>query len=93
MLVRHMEFSLYGPMKLRLIAGRKKVSWELLEELSANVDWEELAYQALVKKYGHIELDYTQKRKALAFLARRGFSASTCMQALQRWQMEVHDFA
>ena len=91
MLVRHMEFSLYGPMKLQLEARRKKVSWELLQELSAEVDWEQLAYEALVKKYGLTVLDYPTQRKALAYIARRGFSSSCCLNALHRMLQEARE--
>lgn len=91
MLVRHMEFSLYGPMKLQLEARRKKVSWELLQELSADVDWEQLAYEALVKKYGLTVLDYPTQRKALAYVARRGFSSSCCLNALHRMLQEARE--
>lgn len=91
MLVRHMEFSLYGPMKLQLEARRKKVSWELLQELSAEADWEQLAYEALVKKYGVTVLDYPTQRKALAYIARRGFSSSCCLNALHRMLQEARE--
>lgn len=89
MLVRHMEFSLYGPLRLKLEAQKKKVSWALLCELSADIDWDQLAYQALTKKYGITVLDYNTKCKALAYLGRRGFVSSSCMAAIQRMQQEA----
>lgn len=91
MLVRHMEFSLYGPLRLQQVARRKEVSWELLQTLSSEVDWEQLAYEALLKKYGLVCLDYPAQRKALAYVARRGFSASTCISALRRLQVEARE--
>lgn len=91
MLIRHMEFSLYGPLRLQMEAQKKKISWELLRELSAETDWEQLAYQALIKKYGITVLDYATQRKALAYLGRRGFAASSCISAMQRMQQEAKE--
>ena len=91
MLVRHMEFTHSGPLKLRLKARQKGVDSELTSQLSAEVDWDELAYQALCKKYGVQVLDYATKRKALAYLGRRGFASSSCLNALQRLQQEARE--
>lgn len=91
MLVRHMEFTHSGPLKLRLKARQKGVDSELTSQLSAEVDWDELAYQALCKKYGVQVLDYATKRKALAYLGRRGFASSSCLNALQRQQQEARE--
>lgn len=91
MLVRHMEFSLYGPLRLQVEGQKKKVSWDLLRELSAQIDWDQLAYQALIKKYGIEILDYDMQRKALAYLGRRGFSSSSCLSAMQRMQQEAKE--
>ncbi len=91
MLVRHMEFALYGPMKLQFEARRKGVDLELVREASAEVNWEELAYDALVKKYGEQELEYEQRQKALAFLARRGFAAGTCIKAMEELKRRLDE--
>lgn len=89
MLVRHIEFACYGPRKLYFEAQRKGISSELIAQCSQEVNWSELAYQALIKKYGNKELDFEQGRKAMAYLARRGFASSDCIQALQRLREEI----
>lgn len=89
MLVRHMEFALYGPNKLRYEAMRKGADLSLVTEQIEAVDWDDLAYQALLKKYGMLELDYEMRNKALAYLTRRGFSPSSGIKALQRQKDEI----
>lgn len=91
MLVRHIEFANYGPMKLQFEAKRKGIDLSLINDCSQEVDWLELSYEALTKKFGVTKLDFEQGRKALAYLARRGFSSSTCMSALERLRQEAQD--
>ena len=91
MLVRHMEFTHSGPLKLRLKARQKGVDSELTTQLSSEVNWDELAYQALCKKYGVQVLDYATQRKALAYLGRRGFASSSCLYALHKQQQEARE--
>lgn len=91
MLVRHIEFAYYGPMKLQFEAKRKGIDLSLINDCAQEVDWEALAYEALIKKYGLNHLDFEQGRKALAFLARRGFSSSSCMSALERLRQELQE--
>lgn len=93
MLIRHMEFALYGPNKLAFEARRKGVSLELIRENSQEVDWDELAYEALVKKYGVVVIDYQSAPKAMAYLARRGFNSSSCSSALRRLKAEALEAA
>ncbi len=93
MLVRHMEYSRYGPMKLSFEARRKGVDQSLINEMSSDIDWDELAYEALVKKYGVQVLDFATQRKALAYLGRRGFGAGSCMNAMERMQREAKEQA
>lgn len=89
MLVRHMEFALYGPNKLRFEAMRKGADLSLVSEQIQSVDWDDLAYQALLKKYGLLELDFELRNKALAYLTRRGFSPSSSIKAIQRQKDEL----
>lgn len=91
MLVRHMQFALYGPNKLRYEAMRKGADLSLVSDQIAEVDWDDLAYEALVKKYSMIELDYAQRNKALAYLTRRGFSPASSIKALERMKRELSE--
>lgn len=91
MLVRHIEFACYGPLKLQFEAKRKGIDLSLIHDSSQEVNWSNLAYEALLKKYGFVKLDFEQGRKALAFLARRGFSSGTCLGALERLKQETKD--
>ena len=87
LLVRHMRLALYGSYKLKLEAERKGVAWYLVEAaLTANeLDWFELAYECLAKKYRASDLaDYKTKVKANAFLGRRGFATAEREYALAR---------
>lgn len=87
LLVRHMRLALYGSYKLKLEAERKGVAWHLVEAaLAANeLDWFELAYECLAKKYRASDLaDYKTKVKANAFLGRRGFATAEREYALAR---------
>lgn len=91
MLIRHIEFACYGPVKLQFEARRKGIEMDLIYQNSQEVDWDELAFEALVKKYGRTQLDFEQGRKAMAYLARRGFDASCCIGALNRLKQELRD--
>lgn len=87
LLVRHMRFALYGPQKLRLEAQRKGVAWDLVTAaVGANeLDWDELAYQCLCRKYHAAQLlDFKTRGKANAYLGRRGFETSSREYALTR---------
>ena len=87
LLVRHMRLALYGSYKLKLESERKGVAWHLIEAaLAANeLDWFELAYECLAKKYRASDLaDYKTKVKANAFLGRRGFATAEREYALAR---------
>lgn len=92
MLVRHMEFSGYGPQKLWLESRRKGADSDEIKRLSADVDWDEIAYQALTRKFTADQMaDFATRNKALAYLARRGFSASSGYAAIQRLQKELEN--
>ena len=87
LLVRHMRLALYGSYKLRLEAQRKGVDWHLVEAALVNneLDWYELAYQCLCKKYTAADLsDYKTWVKANGFLGRRGFETAEREYALAR---------
>lgn len=87
MLVRHMQFSGYGPQKLYLEARRKGADADEIKRLAAEVDWEEIAFEVLSRKYTVQQVaDYKVRSKVLAFLARRGFNADCCYSALRRLQ-------
>ena len=94
LLVRHMRFALYGPQKLRLEAQRKGVAWDLVTAaMGANeLDWDELAYQCLCRKYHAAQLlDFKTRGKANAYLVRRGFETSSREYALTRLAHEGAD--
>ena len=85
--VRHMRLALYGSYKLRLEAQRKGVDWHLVETslVKNELDWYELAYQCLCKKYSAADLsDYKTRVKANGFLGRRGFETAEREYALAR---------
>ena len=87
LLVRHMRLALYGSYKLRLEAQRKGVAWHLVEAaVAANeLDWSELAYECLRKKYTPADLaDYKTRVKANGYLGRRGFETAEREYALKR---------
>ena len=87
LLVRHMRLALYGSYKLRLEAQRKGVDWHLVEAALASneLDWYELAYECLCKKYTAADLtDYKTRVKANGFLGRRGFETAEREYALAR---------
>ena len=87
LLVRHMRLALYGSYKLRLEAQRKGVDWHLVEAALASneLDWYELAYECLRKKYTAADLtDYKTRVKANGFLGRRGFETAEREYALAR---------
>lgn len=92
MLIRHMEFSGYGPQKLWLEARRKGADDDEIKRLSAEVDWDDIAYQALCRKFSAEQVaDYTTRNKALAYLARRGFSSSSSYTAIERLQKDAEN--
>lgn len=85
MLVAHMESSLYGLAKLKVECLKKGLDWDIVEPFADNIDWQKLAYLALLKKYKDLTLlDYEGKRKALAFLARRGFTLDIGITAFEQ---------
>ena len=91
MLVRHCEFSLTGPNRLRHELHRRGVQAEA-ELAPENVTWEELAFRALCRRFGQdrsaegeAQWDYTRRRRALAYLVQRGFTPEQCLSAVRRF--------
>lgn len=93
MLVRHCEFSLTGPNRLRHELHRRGVQAEgvLAPE---HVTWEELAFRALCCRFGSDRpdagaepWDYARRRRALAYLVQRGFTPEQCLSAVRRFAL------
>lgn len=90
MLLRHCEFSLTGPIKLKADLIKKGIGPDI-DPGVGEVSWEDLAHKALCKKFRTpgdgpgAELDYAARQKALAYLGRRGFTQDQCLKALQRF--------
>lgn len=80
---------------LRYELKQKGVNDSVIEEALAGLDEDDLAWQAIETKIGQWrrleEADF--KKKALAFLSRRGFSYDTARQAVKRaWaKLEIGD--
>ena len=84
MLCRHIINQLYGPLRLLRDAKIKGISTSLIQSFIDETDWDELAKDFLLKKYSKEDLlDYELSQKSLATLARRGFSNSCCIRALE----------
>ena len=83
--VRHYAGKGYGPGRIRMELRKRGVNpeeQEAVQNLSAE-DFIARARDLAARKYGSIaEMDFKQKRRALAFLARRGFSGEQCLRAL-----------
>lgn len=85
MLLNHIKNSLYGPIKFQADGIKKGLTSDLIKESVLYIDWQTIAFEALVKKYKDKELDFTDKQKALAYLARRGFLRNHCYEALAQF--------
>ncbi len=85
MLSRHYYACHYGPLKLVYAARLKGIGKELLQDFIDSHNWQSMAFEALVKKYGESELDYQMRLKALSFLQRRGFLKDQCIGALNEY--------
>lgn len=84
MLCRHIINQLCGPLRLLRDAKIKGISTSLIQSFIDETDWDELAKDFLLKKYSKEDLlDYELSQKSLAALARRGFSNSCCLRALE----------
>ena len=84
MLCRHTVNKFYGPLRLLRDAKIKGISSSLIQSFIDETDWDEIAKEFLLKKYTKEELSaYEQSQKVLASLARRGFSNSSCIRALE----------
>lgn len=70
----------------------KEKSEDLLEEILGKHDEEQKAEEVLLKKYPE-PLDSNDRRRAQAFLARRGFSGSICRDVVARQAMDQEEEA
>lgn len=86
MLLRHMQFSGFGPLKFKFEAVKKGLSSELIAAFIEQGDWRQIACDYLLRRFGDdetiSELTRERRQKILALMARRGFSGSDCLYAL-----------
>ncbi len=85
MAVRHYAGKGYGPGRIRMELRKRGVDPEEQEAVRnlCEDDFIARARDLAARKYGSIaEMDFKQKRRAMAFLARRGFSGEQCLRAL-----------
>lgn len=86
MLHRHIISQCYGPLRFIMEAKKKGISASEYEDLLRDTDWTAVAVAFLSKKLSDIEnLPFEEKQKYLAALARRGFSNSTCISAMEEY--------
>ena len=85
MLINHMYSAHYGQKRLFLEAVKRRLDKNLVYDMSQDVEWLNIALDLLHKKYKVLPADTLERQKILAFLYRRGFSASVCYQALENF--------
>ncbi len=86
MLHRHIISQCYGPLRFIMEAKKKGISASLYEDLLRDTDWTSVAVAFLSKKISDVDnLTYEDKQKYLAALARRGFSNSVCISAMEEY--------
>ncbi len=89
MLFNHLKNQCYGPRKVVMEASKKGVKSEYYQQYLDETDWIEIALTFLNKKIPNdLELTFENKQKYLASLARRGFSTSDCLEAMERYESE-----
>lgn len=88
MLFNHIVNQCYGPRKLMLEASKKGLSQSYYQEYLEETDWTEIAVKFLKKRLEVREYTFEEQQKILASVARRGFSNSSCISALQRFLSE-----
>lgn len=87
MLFNHLKNLYYGPRKVVQEASKKGVKAEYYQQYLDDTDWIEVALNFLNKKIpSGSELTFENKQKYLASLARRGFTTSDCLEAMQRYE-------
>lgn len=70
-------------------ASKKGVKSEYYQQYLDETDWIEIALTFLNKKIPNdLELTFENKQKYLASLARRGFSTSDCLEAMERYESD-----
>ena len=86
MLFEHLVNQCYGPRKIALEASKKGVKAQYYQEMMDSTDFVEVAVKFLAQKIDpSVDLSFEDKQKILASLARRGFSNSMCMEALNTY--------
>ena len=95
MAVRHYFGKGYGPCRIKMELLKKGVNpeeQEACQELDDDV-FVARARELAEKKFGSTEdMDFTVRRKAMAFLARRGFTGEQCFKALRADHYDFDEF-
>lgn len=90
MLLRHLLSNSWGPARFFYDAAVKGVAESLAKEFAEDADWEGAALQYLKKKWRSSQRpDQEGEWKLLSALARRGFDASCCSEALEQFYREL----
>lgn len=86
MLHRHIISQCYGPLRFVMEAKKKGINSSLYDEFLRDTDWNSVAVAFLSKKIPQkANLSFEDKQKYLAALARRGFSNSLCVNAMEEY--------
>ena len=85
MLCLHMKNCGYGPQRLKIEMLKRHLNYELLENVDEEIDWDEQAFLVLKKRLKTKPIDNLEIKKVLSMLYRRGFSSSSCICALRRF--------
>ena len=93
MLVRHMVYQGYGPLKFVQSCKSQGIGSDIYQALLEETDWLLLGLEVLQKKAPHYmrdgtkpsALDYTQKQKIMAMLYRRGFPAALITEIFEKF--------
>ena len=75
----------YGPQRLKIEMLKRHLNYELLENVDEEIDWDEQAFLVLKKRLKTKPIDNIEIKKVLSMLYRRGFSSSSCICALRRF--------
>ena len=85
MLCMHMKNCGYGPKRLKIEMLKRHLKDDLLESLDEDIDWDEQAFLFLKKRLKVKPQDNKEVQKTLSMLYRRGFSSSSCIYAIRRF--------
>jgi len=85
MLLRSRLLKCHGPVKIKMELKHKGLSSDIIERcLSKEIDWIELATNALQKKYSKSPSDQNERNKYYRFLLQRGFTSEQVKRAMKR---------